>query len=229
MDTEFKFPTTHSIEVERAKDALMELATEAKPLLQALLKGSVIVCGNATNQLNYALADMDEDGKIHSGVMRYVSNKEFKNQIKGCPLLEEATLHLDGGGHRRSGPARRVIFAKSNLAAQNNATRTEQAIAEFTVVVRNGAEIENRPPSGKATEHDAQPLLPHNFCDLELLEIFKYINADDKTTTAIKVGRSTAITDIKVDAQKNLINVATYNFTGKKVRLKKNTMVVKIK
>jgi hypothetical protein len=228
MGKEFKFPTAHSVEVERAKDVLIEIAIEAKPLVQALIKGAVIVCGNDMSQLNYALADIDENGKIHRGVMRYVSNKEFKNQIKDCPLLKEATIHLDGEwAGADDGMLRRVIFAKTNQAAQDNAYRIEQVINTRSVV-RNGVEYANRPSEVHAIEHEIQPRMPHCFCELPLLTVFKYINEHDQTTQAIKVGRSTAITGIKVDENLNLLNVATYNFTGTKVRLKKNTMVVKI-
>lgn len=232
----FKFPTAQSIQVEQAAQTLMELAIEAKPLVQALIKGAVIVCrsthlgfsDSTVSKLLYVLAEIDENGKIHDEVTRYVSSKEFKNQIKDCPLLTEATLHLLGEwAGADDDMLRRVIFAKTNQAAADNAYRTEQVISARPVV-RNGVEYQNKVPGSLAVEHVVMPRMPHCFCDLSLLTVFKFIDENDKTVTAIKVGRSTAITGIKLDGNKNVINIANYEFTGEKIRLKKNTMVVKI-
>lgn len=202
------------------------------PLMTSVLSGAVIVLGDQVGALKFSLCEITGEGKINYGVHQFISRKEFKAAgFTDDDRIEENTLHIDGEwAGADDGLLRRVLYAKTNQPAVDNAYRTRQVIDNLNVdieAMRN--KLAGPESTGLATEHVIEPRLPNEFQELSLLQIFKFINNEDQTTLAIKVGRSTAVTGIKIDAQNNLTNVAHYNFTGEKIRLRKHAMVVIIK
>ena len=198
-------------------------------LMTAVMNGAVIVLGDQVGALKYALVEINSRGAINYGIHQFVSDKEFKEAgFKNDERFEESTLHIDGEwAGADDGLLRRVLYAKTNQPAVDNAYRTRQVIDNLNVDIESIRSTLSIPAStGLATEHVIEPRLPHEFEELSLLQIFKFINNEDQTTLAIKVGRSTAITGIVLDDSNNLMNVAKYNFNGEKIRMRKHAMVV---
>ena len=183
-------------------------------LLAALRAGAVVVEYDS----GYMLADSNQ-GIIVAGVNSFILSKDVK-ALAGNPDLIKGTAHVDNRWDGADdGLLRTVIFHVSNQAMADNVYRTSQVISNLNADV---AHI-NAAISCNSDK-------PGVFNDLPLLAIFKFLPyGESLSVAAIKVGRSTAITGIRIDATQNLVNVLHYEFKGEKIRLRKNTMVVNIK
>lgn len=180
------------------------------PLLKALRAGAVVV----SYSNGYVLADSDH-GRIVSSVSQFLPGRDVNN-LKNNPDLMEGTAHLDNEwAGADDGRLRRVIFHTSNQGIADNVYRTSQVISNLNADI--------------AQVNAALGSVPGVFTDLPLLAVFKYLpNDDGPSELALKVGRSTAVTGIKLNPDGSLVNTSQYEFKGEKIRLRKNALVVQV-